>query len=327
MPSTGPEPALGQSARPTIRVACGVLQRPDGRVLIAQRPHGKLAAGKWEFPGGKLEAGESASQALVRELYEELGIAVQAATPLIRFRYDYSDRRVDLDTLRVTAWRGEPQAREQQQFDWRLPQNLADLDVLPTVAPIAAALQLPSHYVFTPPVADAAALLAELHRLPAGALLRLRMPQLGDAAYEQQARQLLPACHARGLRLMLDRDPQQVDRLGADGWHASDARLRALRGRPLPAGCWFAASLHDAASVAAARRCGADFAVLGPVQSTPSHPESRPLGWDAFAALVQTAAMPVYALGGVGPAQLSAAQQHGAQGTAGIRAYWSAALS
>lgn len=81
-------------ARPLIEVACGVVLNPAGEALMAQRPAGKIAAGFWEFPGGKIEAGESAHNALVRELDEELGIRVHASTPLIDFIQPYTDRRV-----------------------------------------------------------------------------------------------------------------------------------------------------------------------------------------------------------------------------------------
>jgi len=311
-----------QDATPLIQVACGVLVNAQGEVLIAQRPVGKVAAGKWEFPGGKLEPGELARDALVRELEEELGIQVIESDPLIRFRYDYADRSVMLDTHRVTAWRGTPESREGQSFLWRRPEALADLDVLPTVDPILTALRLPAHYVFTPVEIKPEALLNGLPKLPAGALLRLRQPYLDEAAYVRLASEVRITCHSLGLKLILDRDPEQVARLGADGWHAREAAWKCLDKRVISSDRWFAVSVHDAAGLASARKIGADFAVLSPVAETPSHPAAPPLGWPRFAQLTEGAALPVYALGGVGPAQLAHARAHGAIGMAGIRAYW-----
>jgi 8-oxo-dGTP diphosphatase len=299
-----------------------VLLNPRGEVLIAQRPEGKIAAGKWEFPGGKIEPGESVRAALQRELHEELGVEVREARRLIRFRHDYADRIVLLDTWLVSRFHGEPVSRERQQFGWMRPQDLGRLDTLPTVAPIARALCLPGHYVFTPPNADEATIRAGLPRLPRGSLLRLRLPALGDEGYADLAARLLPAAQASGIGLMLDRQPRLAVELGAAGWHASERALLQLRCRPLPAELWFAASVHEASSLQAARRLGADFAVLGPVLPTASHPQAQGLGWERFGQLLGNSPQPVYAIGGVGPPQLEAAHEHGAQGVAGIRAYW-----
>ena len=313
--------------RPTIHVACGVLCRADGQVLMAQRPEGKIAAGWWEFPGGKIEAGELPRDALARELEEELGVVLRAAEPLIRFAHDYTNRRVILDTWRVTAFDGEPRSLEGQAFRWFAVDELAlQRPVLPTVEPIAQALRLPVHYVFTPPAVNAATLLAGLGALPAGALLRLRLPSLGETAYADLAATLLPGVRAAGLRLLLDRDPALVAALGADGWHADGRNLRRLDGRPsgLPLAV---ASVHDAGDLERARALGFDAAVLAPVMPTASHPDAPTLGWDGFRESRGESPLPVYALGGLWPADLDVARAHHAQGVAGIRAYWSSGSS
>jgi 8-oxo-dGTP diphosphatase len=85
---------------------------------------------------------------------------------------------------------------------------------------------------------------------------------------------------------------------------------------------WFGASCHDAADLERARALGADYAVLGPVRATPTHPGATPLGWEGFARLAVGAGLPVYAIGGVGPAEIPQAWRHGAQGVAGISAFW-----
>jgi 8-oxo-dGTP diphosphatase len=312
----------GAQVKPTIPVACGVLVNGRGEVLIAQRPAGKIAAGLWEFPGGKIETGESARQALERELREELGIALRRAQPLIRFRHEYSDRSVILHTWRVDGYQGEVRPHEGQRFAWRAPHDLGDVECLPTVAPILRALCLPPHYIFTPPHADESLVRARLARLPAGSLLRLRLPRLGDSAYARLAARLAPAARAHGLKLMLDRDPRLAAELDVAGWHASGRALRELRGRPLPRQRCFAASVHDPAQIARACALEADVLVLGPVLPTASHPQSAALGWSGFAAWRGAAPQAVYAIGGLGPQQLDQARACGAQGVAGISAYW-----
>jgi 8-oxo-dGTP diphosphatase len=101
-----------------IHVAAAVVVDGLGRVLVSQRPGHVHQGGLWEFPGGKLEAGETAETGLKRELHEELGITVQAARPLIRVYHAYPDKPVLLDVWRVTRYSGEPAGLEGQPIDW-----------------------------------------------------------------------------------------------------------------------------------------------------------------------------------------------------------------
>ena len=125
----------------TLEVVAGALFDASGRVLIAQRPPGKMLAGRWEFPGGKLHDGEVAYDGLVRELREELGVEVQAAERLVRYQHEYPGRVVWLDMWVVNAWRGEPQGLDGQALKWVEVARLQDEDILEADAPIVAALQ------------------------------------------------------------------------------------------------------------------------------------------------------------------------------------------
>lgn len=125
----------------TVRVVAAVMFDAAGRVLIAQRPAGKSRAGMWEFPGGKLEAGESATAGLARELDEELGVRLQAARPLLELRHDYPELRVELTTLLVERYAGEPAGREGQALQWVLPAELYTVELLPADRPIVDRLQ------------------------------------------------------------------------------------------------------------------------------------------------------------------------------------------
>ena len=229
-------------------------------------------------------------------------------------RHEYPELAVDLDTWLVTAWRGTPVSNEHPRSAWVAPDELPRWRLLAADQPIVNALRLPSQLVVTPPAFEPTMACA----IVPDSLLRLRLPGASDAAYRAHARGLIEA----GQRVLLDRDPADVAALGAAGFHATAQRLRALERRPVPAGIWFGASCHDASELARARALGADYAVLGPVRPTSTHPGARALGWEGFAKLAVGAGLPVYAIGGLGPADLEIAWRHGAQGVAAISAYW-----
>ena len=112
----------------TVHVAVGVLLNDNHEVLIAMRPAESHQGGLWEFPGGKVEEGESVEYALNREFKEELGISVQACTPLIQIRHEYSDKFVMLDVWRIEKFSGIPQGREGQAIEWRALSKLRAVD-------------------------------------------------------------------------------------------------------------------------------------------------------------------------------------------------------
>ena len=136
--------AGGARRRRPIHVVAGVLTDGADRVLLAQRPEGKHLAGGWEFPGGKLEPGETRYAALVRELKEELGIEVVAARPLIRARHQYPTREILLDVWVVSEYRGEPAGLDGQALRWCARADLPAAQLLPADRPIVTALRLPA---------------------------------------------------------------------------------------------------------------------------------------------------------------------------------------
>ena len=125
---------------PPIRVVAAALYDRDGRVLIAQRPPGKHMAGRWEFPGGKVTAGETEAAAIARELQEELGIRVASSRPFMRLDHDYPDRRVELAMWIVDRYEGEPQPLDGQRLKWVLPGRLLQEDILEADLPFVQAL-------------------------------------------------------------------------------------------------------------------------------------------------------------------------------------------
>lgn len=309
--------------RSVINVACGVLVRPNGKILVTQRPPGKIAAGKWEFPGGKFESAETVGAALRRELYEELGIVVESDEPLIQLVHDYSDRKVALYVRLVDRWTGEPTGLERQALAWADLSELDKFDLLEADAPILSALALPRHYVFTPAGIDVARLVEALPNLPQHALLRLRQPALNADAYERAAHILAAATLKSGHQLILDRDPDMVLRVGAAGWHLSAAAVDAYAGHQGLKPKLVLASIHNDVELRKAQKLGANAFVVGTILPSRTHPElTRPLGWTRFGELVQQAGVPVYAIGGVTHADLQTVKSHYGQGVAGISGFW-----
>jgi 8-oxo-dGTP diphosphatase len=297
----------------------------QGRILITKRPDHAHQGGLWEFPGGKLEPGETPRQGLARELYEELGIRVLAQRPLIRVRHDYGDRRVLLDVHRVSAYEGEPQGREGQPLDWVSPMAMRP-ELFPAAdRPIISALRLPALYLITgPDPRDPGCFLTRLAAaLQTGVrLVQLRAHALDDAQYGRLAEGAFSLCEFHGARLLLNRDPALVGGLPCHGLHLTASRLTQLDQRPRREGWWVGASCHHARDLEQAARLGLDYALLSPVKATRTHPDAVPLGWQGFAALADLAELPVYALGGLTPADLNTAFECGAQGIAAIRGLW-----
>jgi len=308
-----------------VHVVAGVIQDARGRILLARRTAGRDLAGLWEFPGGKVDAGETPEQALARELHEELGIHVQSSEPLIAVPQAYRNKRIVLDVRRISAWSGNAVGREQQALAWAPPAKLASYPMPPADRPVVAALRQPDRYLITPEPdpSQQESFFGNLDRALKTGVRRVQLRSLASdpGTLRPLAEAMLKRCRAAGAELLVNAHIELARALGV-GVHLRAAQCMALRERPLPAKLIVAASCHDVAELRHAEEIGVDFVVLGPVATTPSHPERPPLGWDGFARLREGVALPIYALGGMGAPDLASARAHGAQGIAAIRGLW-----
>lgn len=305
-----------------VEVAAAVIERPDGTFLMARRPEGKAYAGWWEFPGGKVEAGESARHALDRELREELGIEVVEAWPWLKRAFVYPHAHVMLRFFRVTAWAGEPHPHEGQVLAWSHARAPEVEPILPANGPIMKALQLPLEYA----ISDAEELGVEVflerleQRLAGGLrLVQLREKFLPREEFSDLAREVAARCRAQGADLLLNADAALAAELGC-GLHLNSGQLMRLEARP-QAGL-VGASCHGPEELARAAQLGVDFVVLSPVLPTPSHPGAETIGWERFAAWLADYPIPVYALGGLSLSGLAQARAAGAHGVALKSAAW-----
>jgi len=299
-----------------IEVVAAVLERADGSFLLARRPPGKVYAGWWEFPGGKVEAGEPLPRALERELQEELGIRVGKAYPWVTRVHVYEHGTVMIHFFRVVQWQGEPHPHEGQAFVWqRLDQPVVE-PMLPANGPVLASLALPLEYAITD--ARALGVAAQLERVEARVKGGLRLIQVRDKDNWERAQLIYGVksiARQYGARVLVNGGP------AADGIHYSAGELMRLRARPQETGL-LAASCHTLQELGHAMAIGLDFAVLGPVKATPTHPHASLLGWEGFRRIAEGASIPVYAIGGLGPRDLDEARAAGAHGVAMIRAAW-----
>lgn len=304
-------------------MAAAVILRDDGRFLLGQRPAGKVYAGYWEFPGGKVEPGEAPLAALERELHEELGITVRTAHPWLTRDYDYAHAAVRLRFFRVVEWSGALHGRERQSFSWQLPNAVSVDPLLPANTAILRALRLPPVYGIThAETLGVPEFMRRLERALAGGLrlLQVREKGLSGDALRRFAAEVTAAAHAVGARVLINGDADLARAVGADGLHLTAAQLARADERP-PFDI-VGASCHDAAELARARELGADLAVLGPVAPTPTHPGARGMGWERFAELVRDSSLPVYALGGLTAPHLETAWRSGAHGISMMRGAW-----
>jgi len=317
MPNTEPEKEQ--------HVVVGVVTDRAENVLISRRASHTHEGNKWEFPGGKVESGENAYDALRRELDEELGIRITTGTPWLHIKYRYPEKRVWLDVWRVHAFEGVATGKEGQPIRWVSSEELVATEFPEANAAIIRAMELPSLYAISAAHRlGKAPFLASLDTALKGGLrlVQLREPGLSSDDYMQLAREVSDVCHRYNARVLVNAGPDIVSACGADGVHLNSRQLAELSSRPLGSDLLVAGSCHNEQEINKAQQLGADFIVVSPVLATKTHPDTVPLGWERFEQLCSQAAMPVYALGGMKPGLIDQAQSLGAQGIAMLSGVW-----
>lgn len=312
----------------SIHVVAGVIRDARGRILLTRRTETRDMPGLWEFPGGKREPGETSEQALARELHEELGIEAEVGEWLMEVPQRYPDKRLRLEVRAITAWKGQPRGREGQALTWVPAERLSRYSMPPADVPVVAVLRQPDRYLVTPEPEDAEAWLRQLGiALDEGVRrVHLRARHCEPARWRALLDAIRERFGRRDVQWLLNRDIALARELGF-GVHLGSEQLATLDARPLPAEVPLAASCHHADDLRRAQALGCDFAVLGPVLPTDSHPGEPTLGWEGFEALRESVSLPLYAIGGLTSDDLLIARRHGAQGIAAIRALWPADLA
>lgn len=314
----------------TVHVAVAVISNEHNEVCVSLRQPQAHQGGLWEFPGGKVEHGETVEQALVREIAEEINLEIIASRPLIRIAHTYPDKTVCLHVYRVERFRGQARGMEGQPVKWLAQSELVFYDFPEANYAIIKAMSLPDKYLITGKFTDHDDFQRKLEKALGSGIklvqLRLKQGSLDDPAQVQALAETSAAlCGRAGARLLLniasDYDPYlDLSAIDFSGFHADSGKLKTLDERP--PGELFCASCHNSEELQKAMALKADFMVLSPVQPTASHPDMQASGWERFSEMIENIPVPVYALGGVSGKDLEAAFAHGAQGVAAISAFW-----
>ncbi len=312
-----------------VEVAVAIVTKPNGEYLLASRPDGKGWAGWWEFPGGKVEAGELPEAALTRELQEELAITPTKIQPWIKRQYDYPATNDDvaktvlLHFFFVSKWQGNPEPLEGQMLAWQNPQDLTVSPVLPANAPIMHAVSLPDTYAISNvrEMGEESFLESLQQQLEQGLnLIQVREKQMKPKAIATLANKVKTLSQQYSARVLVNTDINLAATLGLDGVHLSSVDLMQLKAKPDE--MIVAASCHNVHELQHAQALNLDLVTLSPVAKTLSHPDAAGIGWDAFANMLDGITIPVYALGGMTQSALPQALSSGARGVAMQRAIW-----
>lgn len=295
--------------KPIVDVAIAILiQR--GKILVGWREEQQHQGGKHEFPGGKVEQGETPEEACRREIYEEVGIGLKDWHQFDYIHHEYDDIIVNLHLFHSYV-PDELLNLIHQPWAWYTREQLLHLNFPKANKNIIKRLYWP-HLI---KISNTLSMVKS-----SDALLYWRIEE--DPS-EQYIEQLTALDEGQRSNLIVNVDiwqqlsPELQKQIKTV--HLKQSQLMNLHKGDLTVGVRYIAACHDAVSLKQAQQIGCDAVFISPVKSTTTHPEAVALGWERFSDLAQNSQIPVFALGGVHPDDLATAQQHGAYGLAGIR--------
>lgn len=311
----------------------------DDQVLISKRAEHVHQGGLWEFPGGKVEPGETSEQALYREIKEELAINIKSIQPLIILTHHYADKTVLLEIKYIEQYdgkkylsSGEIHGSEGQKVKWVKRKELCNYSFPEANQAIITALYLPIFYLISPDLVDSSAretfLVAFSKNCRLHKLIQLRIKSLNKELVNDFAKRCINIAKKNQVVILINSSMRVAESVlqMSSGIHLSCSDLHnndyINTYRSKFPNKRIAASCHCRKDIEQANALQLDFAVLSPVKHTASHPEQEPMGWAEFTRLSTLATLPVFALGGMKPEHIKEAQNHGAQGIAAISSLW-----
>ncbi len=260
---------------PVTHVAVGILQKPDGACLYAQRPAGKPYAGWWEFPGGKQEPNEPIEKALERELLEELGVQIHTYSHWLVRDHLYAHASVRLHFFKITHWSGEPRSLEGQAFEWRLPHQAALMPLLPAAWPLLDWLKFDSECL----VSNAQAFgVPQMVRRWSDSLkisdaakqntrfAILHEPNIARSQFEALYLACKALCATHGVKLLISSAHELSYALAVDGLHIAQEHIDQARSTQItqavtPAWPYLSIECESLEHLSKAAKMGASFAI------------------------------------------------------------------
>ena len=315
---------MTQTFKDCVRVAIGIVEDDKSRVLISKRKSNVHLADYWEFPGGKLEAGESYKIALRREFAEELNIEITSVEKLLSFDYQYDHQLISFQVYKIIDYIGEPRSAENQPLRWVAVKELSSLKFPKANRAIIDALGLPSLYM----IADYSVLKDKLletinTQISLGvSAIQFRAHELSKSKYIELSHKINTCVNERGVKLIVNCDLDWWDEINADAVHLTSHRMKKIKEtKQAIKQDYYSAACHRHEDIELANQLKVRSILLGAVLETQSHPDRNTFGWQRFSQLCDYAAMPVYALGGLNKDDVKTARAFGAQGIAAIRAF------
>ena len=312
-----------------VNVAVGVIyNKSKTSVLISRRAAGQHLADYWEFPGGKIDSSETVTNALARELYEELDIHVLQSYPLLKIKYDYPEKSVLLNVYEVRDWSGNPTGKEGQQIEWQPIKHLKNIHFPPANKRIVNRLLLSDVYLISQEnYHDKSEIINGFERcVEKGlSLFQLRLSEKCHLLPVDLLNELQPLITQNNVSVIMNSSIISFEHHLMAGVHLKSSHLFHYSSRPISDEKLLGASCHNEAEIKQANQLEVDYLFISPVKTTASHSNSEPLGWKEFSKLCQLTDKPVFALGGMAAEDLCVAKRYGAQGIAMIESVWGAA--
>ena len=302
-------------------VVAAAIHDHRGNLLLARRGlDGSRESGHWEFPGGKVESGETPVQALRRELAEELGVHCRSITAIPGALAQDRERLLRLSLWRVKLGREQPRVSVHQAIRWVRPEHCIRLPLGVLDRQLAPWAGAPRRYHITHPQSVEPGVVRTDPSDTSGSWILARWPSAMD--YRGAVERFKRSTASRHRPIMLhDCLPAGTDSRVV-GVHLSAKLAARHQQRPIGNDQWLAVSCHNLVELDHARKLGADFVVLGAIRPTPSHPGVSGQGWQRAAEVRAKVGLPTIALGGVAPEDFARARAFGFHGVAGISAFW-----
>ena len=316
------------SSNNVVHVAVAVIKNEHGQYFIAKRHEDSHQGNLWEFPGGKVENNETVINALKRELFEEIGITLVQASPLIQIHHDYEDKSVLLDVWLVDMFDGQAFGKEGQKTCWVKKDDLSLYEFPAANLPILKAIELPDRYMITGKFKDEKELLTRIQSSLERniKLIQFRTQGLTEEMYFDYANKIYQLCEKLGAKLLLNTSVENYKKYEADkfshGLHLNAKEIGFFTAGEFSPELLISTSTHNHDELKLAEKNKIDLVMLSPVNETMSHPDVIPLGWKKFKQIVEKTNIPVYALGGMTEEKLNKAKINGAQGIAAIGEFW-----